>query len=188
MSRVSHQRLVTARAGGCTALLLLGLLAGCAAAPATGNSAATTKTDGARAEAGTVTPAAPPPPPLADSGSLAALPPAAEGARIPDRAEVSASFTGTASWYGKRFHGRLTASGSRFDMTALTAAHPDLPFGTRLRVTHLDNRRSVVVTVNDRGPFIKGRVIDLSRAAAEKLDFISSGLAKVRVEVLAEAF
>ena len=97
------------------------------------------------------------------------------------------SFTGLASWYGARFHGRLTASGSRYDMTALTAAHRSLAFGTKLRVTHLANQRSVVVVVNDRGPFIKGRVIDLSRAAAERLGFIESGLAEVRVDILAQA-
>lgn len=173
-------------------LATLGLLAGCATAPPKGNGEAAPMNSGGSPATDTVTAASPPQP--ADGGSLAALPPSAlpeaadpEGAGTPEREQVRASFTGTASWYGRRFHGRLTASGSRFDMNALTAAHPDLPFGTRLRVTHLDSKRSVIVTVNDRGPFIKGRVIDLSRAAAGKLGFISSGLAQVRVEVLAKA-
>ncbi len=75
---------------------------------------------------------------------------------------------GMASWYGKRFHGRQTASGDVFDMNAFTAAHPSLPFGTRVRVTNLDNGRSVIVKINDRGPFVKRRIIDVSRRAAEE--------------------
>ncbi|WP_299626269.1 septal ring lytic transglycosylase RlpA family protein [Pelagibius sp.] len=108
----------------------------------------------------------------------------APGAALPS-GQVVRSFTGIASWYGRPFHGRLTASGVRYDMTALTAAHRSLPFGTRLRVTNLTNRRSIVVTVNDRGPFIEGRVLDLSRAAAQELMFIDAGLARVRIDVLA---
>ena len=91
---------------------------------------------------------------------------------------------GVASWYGARFHGRTTASGEPYDMHALTAAHPSLPFGTRVRVTNLANGRSVVVRINDRGPFVKRRIIDLSRHAAEHLGFRDAGLAKVRVEVI----
>ena len=90
--------------------------------------------------------------------------------------------TGMASWYGKKFHGRLTANGERYNMDALTAAHPKLPFGTVVRVTSLDNGRSVVVRINDRGPFKKGRIIDLSRAAARKLHMIKRGVVKVRLE------
>ncbi|WP_299395581.1 septal ring lytic transglycosylase RlpA family protein [Pelagibius sp.] len=135
-------------------------------------------------------PVAPPGPsrqPAEQSGSsLAALPPDSEvrGAQPAER--VTETFSGLASWYGKRFHGRLTASGSRFDMNAMTAAHRSLPFGTRVRVTNESNRRSIVVTINDRGPFIKPRIIDLSFAAAKALDFIDDGLTRVRVEVLAE--
>ncbi|HYQ39096.1 MAG TPA: septal ring lytic transglycosylase RlpA family protein [Pseudomonas sp.] len=91
---------------------------------------------------------------------------------------------GLASWYGRRHHGRHTASGERFDQHALTAAHRSLPFGTRLRVTNLDNGRSVVVRVNDRGPSRRGRIIDLSRSAAERLDLLRSGTAPVRLEAL----
>ena len=95
--------------------------------------------------------------------------------------------TGVASWYGGRHHGRLTASGERFDENALTAAHPILPVraGIRLRVTRLDNGASVVVRVNDRGPARwTGRAIDLSRAAAARLDMLGRGLVRVRIERL----
>jgi rare lipoprotein A len=91
---------------------------------------------------------------------------------------------GTASWYGKAHAGRRTASGERFDPNALTAAHPSLPFGTRVRVKNLDNGRSVVVRVNDRGPFTGGRVIDLSRAAARALGSAGGGTFEVSVEPL----
>jgi rare lipoprotein A len=91
---------------------------------------------------------------------------------------------GIASWYGKEFQGRPTASGERFDMHALTAAHRSLPFGTRVKVTNLENSKSVVVRINDRGPNQKGRLIDLSYAAAKQLDLIGAGTAKVRIQVL----
>lgn len=91
---------------------------------------------------------------------------------------------GVASFYGRRFHGRTTASGARYDMHALTCAHPSAPFGARLKVTELDGGRSVVVTVNDRGPFVRGRVVDLSLAAARALGIVERGLARVRVERL----
>jgi rare lipoprotein A len=87
-----------------------------------------------------------------------------------------------ASFYGRDFQGRRTASGDRYDMGALTCAHPSAPFGTRLRVTDVESGRSVVVTVNDRGPFTKGRVVDLSLAAARRLGMVERGLARVRVE------
>jgi rare lipoprotein A len=96
------------------------------------------------------------------------------------------SQTGRASWYGEAHQGRLTANGERFDMHALTAAHPTLPFGTRLRVVNLDNDRAVEVRVNDRGPSIPGRIIDLSYAAARALDAVAAGLISVRLTVLAE--
>lgn len=92
--------------------------------------------------------------------------------------------TGKASWYGTQHHGKRTASGEPFDQHALTAAHRTLPFGTRVKVTNLNNQRSVVVRINDRGPFRRGRVIDLSRAAAEQLDLIRTGVAPVRLEPL----
>lgn len=92
--------------------------------------------------------------------------------------------TGVASYYGVPYHGRQTASGEVFDMNELTAAHPTLKFGTKVKVTHLANNRSVTVRINDRGPFVKGRVIDLSKAAAEELQMVRAGLAEVKIEVL----
>jgi rare lipoprotein A len=88
---------------------------------------------------------------------------------------------GLASFYSDALQGNRTASGERFDQKKLTAAHPDLPFGTWVRVQHLETGREVVVRINDRGPFIKGRVIDLSRRAAEQLGMVNAGLAPVRV-------
>ena len=92
--------------------------------------------------------------------------------------------TGQASWYGQTHHGRLTASGERFDMNALTAAHPTLPFGTRLRVVNLDNDRHVDVRINDRGPIVPGRIIDLSYGAARALGAVGAGVIPVRLSVL----
>ncbi len=91
---------------------------------------------------------------------------------------------GTASWYGKTFHGRTTASGEPYDMYALTAAHRTLPFGARIRVTNLANGRQVTVRINDRGPFKKGRIIDLSYQAAKQIGMIQDGVTKVRLEIL----
>ncbi|MBI5281774.1 MAG: septal ring lytic transglycosylase RlpA family protein [Candidatus Solibacter usitatus] len=92
--------------------------------------------------------------------------------------------TGVASWYGDPYHGRSTANGETYDMELLTAAHRTLPFGAVLRVTCLSNRKSVTVRVNDRGPFVDGRIIDLSRAAAREIDLIRPGTAKVRLDLL----
>jgi rare lipoprotein A len=92
---------------------------------------------------------------------------------------------GTASYYGRRFHGRRTANGETFDMHELTAAHRRLSFGTVLRVTNLANGHAVMVRVNDRGPYIRGRVLDLSHAAAQRIGMVHSGLARVRIEVVA---
>jgi len=89
-----------------------------------------------------------------------------------------------ASWYGKKFHGRLTASGETYNMYAHTAAHKTLPFGTRLKITNPENGRSVVVKVNDRGPFVPGRDIDLSYGAAKKIGLINKGTARVRVDYM----
>ena len=88
------------------------------------------------------------------------------------------------SWYGPGFHGRRTASGEIFDTNELTMAHRDLPFGSRVRVTNLDNGLSVIVRVNDRGPFIAGRVGDLSRAAAEEIGMVDRGVVAARLVVL----
>jgi len=92
--------------------------------------------------------------------------------------------TGTASWYGPGFHGNRTSSGEIYDQNELTAAHQTLPLGTRVAVTNLDNGRQVEVRINDRGPFAKGRVIDLSYAAARMLGMVGPGTAPVRIEVL----
>ncbi|WP_191832295.1 septal ring lytic transglycosylase RlpA family protein [Pseudomonas fluorescens] len=94
--------------------------------------------------------------------------------------------SGTASYYGSRHHGKRTASGEPFNQNAMTAAHRSLPFGTRVKVTNLNNDRSVIVRINDRGPHTRGRLIDLSRAAAEKLGMIRSGTARVRVQSLSD--
>lgn len=91
---------------------------------------------------------------------------------------------GVASWYGPGFAGKLTASGEVFDPDALTAAHPRLPFGSHVRVVNLENDRSVEVRINDRGPAAGNRIIDLSRRAAELLDMIEAGLARVRIYLL----
>ena len=92
---------------------------------------------------------------------------------------------GKASWYGTEFHGRPTASGRTYDMYAKTAAHKILPLDTMVRVVNLSNNKSIIVPVNDRGPFVKGRVIDLSYGAAKELDMIGPGVVDVRVEALA---
>jgi rare lipoprotein A len=97
---------------------------------------------------------------------------------------VGATETGEASWYGGAHQGRPTSSGEPFDTRKLTAAHPTLPFGTQLLVTNLRNGRSVEVRVNDRGPAVPGRIIDLSQAAAEALGYLGAGLAPVRIQVL----
>lgn len=94
---------------------------------------------------------------------------------------------GMASWYGRRYHGRPTSSGEIYDMFAMTAAHPTLPIPSYVRVTNLRNGRSAVVRVNDRGPFLNNRVIDLSFAAAHRLDFVRAGSTEVQVEWLSPA-
>jgi rare lipoprotein A len=99
-------------------------------------------------------------------------------------AVADSELEGLASWYGGKFDGRLTSSGEVFDADALTAAHRTLPFGTLVRVTNVENGRTAVVRVNDRGPFVEGRVIDLSRAAAQQLDMLGQGVARVTLEIL----
>lgn len=93
---------------------------------------------------------------------------------------------GLASWYGGKFQGRATASGEIYDAAQMTAAHKSLPFGTLVKVTNLENGKEVLVRINDRGPFVAGRIIDLSRAAAVSLGMAGSGVARVRVESLKE--
>lgn len=92
--------------------------------------------------------------------------------------------TGTASWYGEDFHGKPTASGEVYDMYGYTAAHKTIPLGSKVRVTNLENGRQIIVPVNDRGPFVGDRIIDMSYGSAQRLDMVEEGLAKVRIEVL----
>ncbi|MBM7457142.1 rare lipoprotein A [Oceanisphaera litoralis] len=102
----------------------------------------------------------------------------------PTTPTVVSGVEGMASYYGARHHGRNTASGERFNQHALTAAHRTLPFGTRVRVTNLNNKKSVIVRINDRGPYAKGRIIDLSAQAAREISMIRAGVVPVRVERL----
>jgi rare lipoprotein A len=98
--------------------------------------------------------------------------------------DVGDEQTGDASYYADKFIGRTTANGERYDPDELTAAHPSLPFGTRVRVTRLEGGQSVVVRINDRGPFVRGRIIDLSHAAARRLDMVREGVVPVTIEVV----
>jgi rare lipoprotein A len=104
----------------------------------------------------------------------------------PARGPVASGYSeeGLASWYGEPYHGRPTASGPRYDMNEMTAAHRTLPFGTLVRVTNLDNGKRATVLINDRGPFVAGRIIDLSRAGAEALGSVGPGVVPVRLEVV----
>ncbi|ATD81989.1 rare lipoprotein A [Desulfovibrio desulfuricans] len=102
------------------------------------------------------------------------------------RAQQSEVFTGKASWYGRDFHGGATASGLNYDMYTFTAAHRTLPMGTVVRVTDQENGKSVMVCVTDRGPFVRGRIIDLSFAAAQQLDLGTRGVGKVELEVVSD--
>lgn len=108
-------------------------------------------------------------------------------ARRPPPAVPGGVERGLASWYGGKFHGRPTASGEIFDQDGLTAAHRKLPLGTVIEVRHLGNGRTVRVRVNDRGPFIRGRILDLSRGAARALDMVREGVARVEIRILAPA-
>lgn len=126
----------------------------------------------------------------APATTLVALAPVTTGASQaapPTPIMVAGIEEGLASWYGPGFAGRRTASGEIFDPSEMTAAHKTLPFGTRVRVTSLRSGRSVVVRINDRGPFKPGRIIDLSRAAAESIGLISAGVARVSVAPLGSA-
>lgn len=144
--------------------VLNGLVAALALALATSASAQS-------ASAPAAAPAAAPPP----AAAPAAKPPAAAAA-------TGDAMSGIAAWYGSKFNGRRTASGQRFNAAALTAAHPSLPFGSKIKVTNTRNQRSVVVVVNDRGPTTPGRMLDVSRAAATRLGFVRAGTTEVQLE------
>ena len=105
--------------------------------------------------------------------------------RIPAAAKIGDTETGIASWYGEPYNGRRAASGEIFDMEQLVAAHRTLAFGTWLEVNDLDNGKKVEVRVIDRGPFVKGRILDLSLAAARKIDMVGPGTARIRLKVIA---
>jgi len=94
------------------------------------------------------------------------------------------SYTGYASWYGDKFHGRKTSNGETYDMYGISAAHRSLPFNSMVEVTNLGNGKKVVVRINDRGPFVKGRILDLSYGAAKKIDSVNSGVVKVKLKVI----
>ncbi len=127
----------------------------------------------------------PPPPQAAEAPPSNA--PAPPGTVQPAPSNMPESNeTGLASWYGHPYHGRPSASGEIYDMEKLTAAHRTLPFGTWVRVHDLDNSKSVDVRINDRGPFVDGRIIDISHAAAREIEMIGPGIAKVRLEILSE--
>ena len=131
--------------------------------------------------------AAPPPEASAPTASYEPMPkpPAVAPAEAPTPRNEVAVFAeqGLASWYGRRFHRRHTASGEHFDMNELTAAHRSLPLHTMVRVTNLANDRTVLVRINDRGPFARGRIIDISHSAALQLGMAKAGVAQVRIEV-----
>ncbi len=118
---------------------------------------------------------------------VAVLLTAVNGVETASAKEKSSSIraaSGSASWYGPGFHGRKTANGERYNMHALTAAHRSLPFGTKVRVTNRKNGKSVVVRINDRGPYAGGRVIDLSRGAAQAVSMMGAGVVPVNLKVL----
>jgi rare lipoprotein A len=124
---------------------------------------------------------------LALLGAMAGLMPGAGGATAaPERPAATApgAVVGLASFYGPGFHGRRKANGERFDQHAMTAAHRGYPFGTRVRVTNLVNGRAVELRITDRGPFVRGRIVDVSYGAARRLGFVERGVTRVRVERL----
>jgi rare lipoprotein A len=99
-------------------------------------------------------------------------------------ASADPEMDGIASWYGGKFHGRLTSNGEVFDTNEMTAAHKTLPFGTLVRVTNLDNGMTTIVRINDRGPFVEGRIIDLSRAGADAVGMVGIGVARVKLDII----
>lgn len=119
----------------------------------------------------------------APSKSYASRPPVQRSVVPNQQRGEQYDIVGTASWYGGKFHGRRTANGEVYNMNQLTAAHPTLPFDTWVDITNLRNGRTITLRINDRGPFIKGRVIDVSRRAAKKLGFINDGIARVGIRI-----
>ena len=167
--------------------LLMAVLAGCAT-PLAGPVPAGAATDPLPAVAPVVPPGTAIPPTrnsdiLADPAGSAAAERSADGVRSPDGSRDSAGVLekGLASWYGSKFHGRRTASGERYDRHAMTAAHRTLPFGTRVRVRSVVTGEEVVVRINDRGPFKRSRVIDLSQAAFNALGLRGRGVTQVEL-------
>jgi len=123
-------------------------------------------------------------PRFAERGDRGKEPSPPPGARTPPEGKVLLSVEGVASFYADDFHGHPTSNGETYDMHAFTAAHRTFPFGTAVRVTNLDNGKTVIVRVNDRGPFKEGRLIDLSFSAAKALGLVATGTARVRLDVL----
>lgn len=121
-------------------------------------------------------------PPVAQSSARGLKAYKIRGVRYYPRDDIGYRQRGNASWYGPNFHGRLTANGERYNQNALTAAHKTLPLGSYVKVTNLENGRTLTLLINDRGPFVRGRIIDLSRRAAQLLDVIKKGTAPVIVE------
>lgn len=162
-----------------------GTSAGPAASAGSGSAGVVGAAGGKAASPSPARPGAPVPaaaPPVAEGESAASVLPsgtATPSDALPTEGSLQELERGAASWYGLQFHGRRTANGERFDMRALTAAHKTLPFGTRVRVRSLVNGREVDVRINDRGPYVGGRIIDLSHAAAEALDMLGMGIKQV---------
>lgn len=156
---------------GAPLVAVLAVLAGCAAPPQRGDPPPD-------APAPRELPAVTQPRPVTELPALTDAPATTDAPAATELPAVEFG-RGRASWYGPRFHGRRTASGERFDMNELTAAHRTLPFGTRVRVRNIQNGREVVVRINDRGPHIRKRIIDLSKAAAAALDLLQAGEAPV---------
>lgn len=132
-------------------------------------------------------PGSPPPPPAKpfDPGTYkVGKPYQVEGLWYYPKVDLAYDERGVASWYGPNFHGKKTANGEIFDMTLISAAHKTLPMPSVVRVTNLENGRSLIIRINDRGPFVRGRIIDLSRRAAELLGFSNKGTAMVHVRLL----
>lgn len=127
---------------------------------------------------------APIPPRLGDENIKVGIPYKVAGVTYYPRVDHSYDVTGYASWYGRDFHGKRTANGERYDMNQLTAAHTTLPMPSYVRITNLSNGRSLVLRINDRGPFVANRIIDVSRRAAQLLGFESKGVQRVRVQAV----
>ena len=163
------------------------VLAGCATSPDAANTSASGAPLGTKnVQAGSFGPQAFGSAPASDANAKG--PSLADAQPLTDDGSGMSDFhqTGRASWYGRGFHGRRTANGERYDMHALTAAHRTLPLGSYVRVTNPATSRSVVVRINDRGPYARGRVIDLSMAAATALDMRHTGTARVQIEGLTQ--